>query len=329
MEKPLKTPFRRLLLATAAFALCGPAAFAQTPAWPSKPVRVIVAFPPGGLADVLVRVLQPQLAEALGQPMVIENKAGAGGNVAAAELARVGSDGHSFMVNVSTLESVNPLMFERMPVDPAKEFQHAALLANTQLFLVTRPTLEVKNVKELVAYAKANPGKLSYGSAGTGTTPHIGGELFKQNAGIFATHVPYRGAAPAIQDLMAGQVDYGFMPGTVFQAVKAGKLKLLAVASRERTDNFPGAPTMKAEGAGDVFVDTPFVFYAPASMPAGSVARLNREVNRLLATPAIKAKFAEVGADALPLAPAEVKSMVQAEIALFGPIVKSRGIKAE
>lgn len=180
-----------------------------------------------GLADVLARQIQVPLGEALGQPVIIENKGGAGGNVAAVELARSGSDGHSFMVNVSTLESVNPVMFERMPVNPAKDFQHVALLANTQLFLVTRPTLPVTDVKSLVAYAKAHPGKLSYGSAGAGTTPNVGGELFKQGAGIFATHIPYRGAAPAIQDLMAGQVDFGFMPGTMFQHVKAGKLKLL------------------------------------------------------------------------------------------------------
>ena len=222
------------------------AAQAQT-AWPSKPVKLVVAFPPGGVADVMARVVSQPLSEALGQPVIIENKGGAGGNVAAVELARTGGDGHSFMVNVSTLESVNPVMFERMPVNPAKDFQHVALLANTQLFLVTRPTLPVTDVKSLVAYAKANPGKLSYASAGAGTTPNVGGELFKQGAGIFATHIPYRGAAPAIQDLMAGQVDFGFMPGTMFQHVKAGKLKLLGVASRQRTPNYPSAPTITEE----------------------------------------------------------------------------------
>lgn len=302
---------------------------AQQPAWPSKPVRFIVAFPAGGLADVLARQIQVPLGEALGQPVIIENKGGAGGNVAAVELARSGSDGHSFMVNVSTLESVNPVMFERMPVNPAKDFQHVALLANTQLFLVTRPTLPVTDVKSLVAYAKAHPGKLSYGSAGAGTTPNVGGELFKQGAGIFATHIPYRGAAPAIQDLMAGQVDFGFMPGTMFQHVKAGKLKLLGVASRQRTPNYPSAPTITEEGIPNVLVDTPFVVYAPAAMPAAHVERMSREINRVLVQPATKAKFAEFAADAMPLSPAEVKSMVQSEVALFGPIVKSRGIKGD
>lgn len=297
--------------------------------WPSKPVRLVVAFPAGGLADVMARMLAPQLGEALGQPVVIDNRGGASGNVAAVETVRNGTDGHTFMVNVTTIESANPFMFERMPFDPAKDLQHVALLANTQLFLVTRPNFPANNLRELVAYARANPGKLSYGSAGNGTTPHIGGELFKQSTGIQATHVPYRGAAPAIQDLMAGQIDYGFMPGTVFQSVRAGKLKLLAVASRQRTGNYASAPTVEEEGFGKVFVDTPFAVYAPAAMPSANVQRMNREINRLLALPAIKAKFAEVGADALVLSPAEVKAMVQAEIDIFGPVVKANGIKAD
>lgn len=302
----------------------------QAPAaWPTKPVRLIVAFPPGGLADVMARLLAPQLGEALGQPVLIDNRGGAGGNVAAQELQRNGGDGHTFMVNVTTLESVNPLMFASLPFDSGRDFQHVALLANTQLFVIIRPTLPANNLKELVAYARANPGKLSYGSAGNGTTPHIGGELFKQHTGIFATHIPYRGAAPAIQDVMAGQIDYALAPGTVFQHVKAGKLKLLAVASPRRTDNYPSAPTVEEEGFGKVYVDTPFAVYAPVSMLQAHVQRMNREINRLLALPTIKARFAELGADAQPMTPAEVKALVQAETALFGPVVKGRGIKAD
>ena len=319
----------RRTLAILALSMISVGAHSQSAAWPTKPVRLVVAFPPGGLADVMARMLQPQLSEALGQPVIIDNRVGAGGNVAAVETVRNGGDGHTFMVNVTTIESVNPLMFERMPFDPVKDLQHVALLANTQLFLITRPTLAVNNLKEFVAYAKVNPGKLSYGSAGNGTTPHIAGELFKQNAGVFATHIPYRGAAPAIQDVMAGQIDFAFAPGTVFQSVKAGKLKLLGVASRQRTQNYPSAPTVEEEGFGKVYVDTPFAVYAPSAMPTTNVARMNREINRLLALPATKARFAEVGADALPMTPAEVKALVQSEIALFGPVVKASGIKQD
>lgn len=313
----------------AALTAAGPAALAQPAAWPSRAVRFVVAFPPGGLADVMIRMLVPQLTEALGQPVVIDNRGGASGNVAAVEAVRNGGDGHTFLINVTTLESVNPVMFERMPVDPAKDLQHVALLANTQLFIVTRPTLAPNTLAEFVAYAKANPGKLSYGSAGNGTTPHVGGELFKQTAGIFATHIPYRGAAPAIQDVMAGQIDYAFVPGTVFPSVKAGKLKLLAVASRQRPAYYTAAPTVEEAGFGKVYVDTPFAVYAPAAMPAAHVERINRELNKLLVQPSVRARFAEVGAEPMALSPAEVAAMVKEEVALFGPIVKARGIKAD
>ena len=322
---------RRHALAALAGGLLAGGAVAQTaaPAWPSKPIRMIVAFPAGGLADVLARMLAPQLSEALGQQVIVDNRGGAGGNVAAQELLRAGGDGHTFMVNVTTLESVNPVMFASLPFDVARDFQHVALLANTQLFFIVRPTLPVSNLREFVAFARANPGKLSYASAGNGTTPHIGGEMFVQANGISATHVPYRGAAPAIQDVMAGQVDFMLAPGTVFQNVRAGKLKLLAVASRKRSDNYASAPTVEEEGFGKVYVDTPFAVYAPATLPAAQVQRMNREINRLLATPAVKARFAELSADAVPLSPAELKALVQNEIGLFGPVVRERGIKAD
>ena len=316
-------------LALGLLAVTSPNIQAQPAAWPKKPVRLVVAFPPGGLADVMTRVLQPKLSEALGQPVVIENRGGASGNIAAMEVARNGGDGHTFMVNVTTIESVNPLIFDRMPFDPAKDLQHVALLANTQLFLITRPTLAANSIKELVAYAKAHPGKLSYGSAGNGTTPHIAGELFKQNTGVFATHIPYRGVAPAVQDVMAGQIDFAFAPGTVFQSAKAGKLKLLGVASRKRTDSYPSARTLSEEGFDNIFVDAPFAIYAPSAMPAAHVARMNREINQLLALPAIQARFAEIGADAVAMSPAEVKALVQAEAALFGPVVKASGMRSD
>ena len=328
MRKPSPLSTRRDVLALGASLIAAPA-LAQPAAWPNKAVRFVVGFPPGGLADVLIRLLTPQLSEALGQPVLIDNRGGAGGNVAAVETARNGGDGHTFMVNVTTLESVNPIMFTRMPVDPGKELQHVALLANTQLFLATRPTLPPNTVAEFVAYAKANPGKLSFGSAGNGTTPHVGGELFKQTAGFFATHIPYRGMAPAIQDVMAGQIDFALVPGTAFSMVKAGKLKLLAVASPKRPAYYPDAPTIEEAGIGKVYVDTLFAVYAPAAMPAANVARMNRELNKLLLQAAIKARFAEVGGEPVALSPAELTAVVKDEIALFGPIVQARGIKAD
>ena len=331
MNRPFASLHRRafaLLAGLCGLATLAPAA-AQTTPWPTRPVRLVVAFPAGGLADVMARSIQPQLSEALGQPVVIENRGGAGGNVAGTEVARNGGDGHTFLITTSTTESVNPSMFARMPFDPQKDLQPVGLLANSQLFLITRPTLEPNTLKDFIAYAKAHPNKMSYGSAGNGTTPHLAGELLKQSAGITATHVPYRGAAPVIQDVMAGQIDFGFAPGTVFPTVKAGKLKALAVASRQRTVSAPDIPTFAELGIHGVYADTYFGVYAPAAMPAASVERLNRELNKILALPAIQARFIELGAEALPLKPAEYKALVQGETKLFTEIVKSRDITAE
>lgn len=328
MHAPRHT--RRLALATlfaAALAATTPL-HAQT-AWPSKPIRLVIAFPAGGLADVMSRVLQQPLQEALGQTIVIDNRGGAAGNLAAAEVVRNGGDGHTFLVTVTTTESVNPVMFTNLSYDPAKDLQPVALLANSQLFLVTKPGLAPNTLAEFIAYAKARPGQLSYGTPGAGTTPHLAGELFKQGAGVFAAHIPYRGAAPVIQDVMAGQLDFAFMPGTVFPSVKAGKLKLLAVASRQRTPNYPSAPVFNEAGIDRVFADTLFGVYAPAAMPAANVARMNREINRLLALPAIKARFAELGADAMPLSTDDFRTLVANEKRLFTEIVRTRQIKAE
>lgn len=321
---------RRLLLAAGAglaSATLGPAR-AQT-AWPSRPLRMVVAFPAGGLADVMMRILEPQLTEALGQPVVIDNRGGAAGNIAATEVIRNGGDGHTFLVTVTTTESVNPAMFRNLPFDPRRDLQHVALLANSQLFLVVKPALPVDSVKALIGYAKANPGKLSYGSPGAGTTPHLAGELFKQSAGIFATHIPYRGAAPVIQDVAAGQLDFAFVPGTAFPMVKAGRMKLLAVASRQRTGNYPSAPTFSELGIDRVFADTLFGIYAPAAMPAANVARVQQAVNKQLALASVKARFSELGADALPLSIAEFSKVVQDETQLFTEVIKTRGITAE
>ncbi len=320
---------RRSFLRHCGLALAGvaalPGALAQ-PAWPSKPVRLVVAFPPGGLADVMARMLQPQLAEALGQPVLIENRGGANGNVAAESVIRGAHDGHSFVISSTGIESVNPFMYSRMPFDPARDLVHVALLANTQLFLVVRPGLPVNTMKEFVAYARANPGKLSYGSAGSGSTPHLAGELFKQYAGLFATHIPYRGAAPALQDVLAGQIDFAFVPGTAFSYVKSGKLKLLGVASPKRTANYASAPTFSEEGFGAVFADTLFGVYAPADTAPEAVLRLNREINKLLATATVKARFAELGAEALPMNPAEFKALVARETTVFSGVIKARAI---
>lgn len=296
-------------------------------AWPTKPVRLVVSFAPGGLADVMVRLLQPQLAEALGQPVLIDNRSGASGNVAGDLVARSG-DGHSFLVAASSVESVNPSMFSRMPFDPGKDLVHVALLANTRLFLVTRPDLPPGDLKAFIGHARAHPG-MTYGSPGTGSTPHLAGEILKQAAGMAATHVPYRGAQPALQAVVSGQIDYAFVPGTALTWVRGGKLKLLAVVGPARVPEAPDTPTFAEQGLGEVAVDTLFGVYGPAGTPPPVVERLNGEINRLLAQPSIKSRFAELGAEPLPVTPAAFRATVQAEAQRFSAVVKAANIKAD
>ena len=255
---------RRRCLAMMMLALTGWAtgSHAQTPSqpWPVKPVRLVVGLAPGGWSTCW-RAPCSRPAEQK-QTVIVENRGGAGGNVAGAEVARNGGDNHTFLLNPSTTESVNPLMFASMPFNPQRDLRPVALLANSQLFLFVRSSLGVDTLEAFVEYARKRPDPLNYGSAGNGTTPHLAGELLKQATGIPATHAPYRGVAPAIQDLAAGQIDFAFGPATVFPMVQAGKLKVLAVASRQRAAVAPDIRTFSEAGIGGVFADSLFGVYA-------------------------------------------------------------------
>jgi len=311
-------------------AMMVPVVQAQTPeVWPTRPIRLIVALAPGGLADVLTRAVSGPLGEALGQTVVVENRPGAGGNVAGAEVARNGRDDHTFLIAPTTTQSVNPFIYTNIPFTFDKDLQPVGLLANSKLFLLARPGLEPKDLASFIAYIKANPKALSFGSAGNGTTPHLAGELLNVGLGAAETHVPYRGAAPAIQDLMAGQIDYAFGPANFLPMVKAGKLRLLGVASRQRAQGYADVPTFAEMGVDRIFADSMFGIYAPASMSADRVRRFNVELNRILSTSRIGAQFAEYGAEAVAKTPAEFQELVRAEKAVFVPVVKALSIKAE
>lgn len=332
---PARSPRARLrrtglALALGALAgLCLPLPALAQAAWPSKPVKLVVAFPPGGVADVMARVVSQPLSEALGQPVVIENKGGANGNVAADAVAKAAADGYTLVVATTGIESVNPFVFARMPFDPQKDLVPVAMLGRIQLFLTARAGLPVRDAREFVTWSRANPSRASYGSAGPGSAPHLAGELFKQQAGFFATHIPYRGAAPALQDLLAGQLDWYFDPGIAFPHVRAGKLKMLAVASNKRSVLFPDVPTLGELGYQGVEADTWFGVWAPAGTPPEAVARLNREIGRALTLPAVKARFQDVGGEATPMSPAEFKATAQAEARVFGNLIRARGIKLD
>ena len=318
------TRVRRLVLLSLLGVGAATTAWAQ--AWPSKPLRVVVNFPPGGAADQIARVIGQPLSEALGQPVVIENRAGANGNLGGEVVAKSPADGYTLLMSSGGMVSVNPHIYARMPFDPAKDLTPVAAAARVLVFLVTKPSLPVETVQDFLTYVKANPGRLSFGSAGNGSSPHLAAEMMKSQAGLFAVHVPYRGAAPALQDLLAGQVDFYFDPGIGLNQVRAGKLKLLAVGSPKRSPLFPQVPTLAEAGLKGFDADTVFGFYAPTGTPAEVVNRLNREINRTLSLPAVKDRIQALGGEALAISPAEFAAKASEDSARFGAIIRERKI---
>ncbi|MES2786694.1 MAG: tripartite tricarboxylate transporter substrate binding protein [Pseudomonadota bacterium] len=323
-----KVLFRLAATALLPLALAAPPAFAQ--AWPSKPVRVIVSFPPGGAADQIARAISQPLQEVLGQPVVVENRAGANGNIAGDYVAKSPADGHTLLMSSGGTVSINPHLYSKMSFDPVKDLTPVAAAARVLVYLEVNPTkVPVNTATEFLAYVKANPGKLSFGSPGSGSSPHLAAEMMKANANIFATHIPYRGAAPAMQDLLGGQLDFMFDPGIGLQHVKAGKLKLLAVGSPRRSPQFPDVPTMEEAGLKGFDADTWFGFYAPAATPPAVVTRLNTEINKILRSPAFTERMSAIGGVAAPMSPADFAARAQADSVRFGALIKERNIKGD
>lgn len=318
----------RFLAAAAAAALLA-ALPAHAQGWPDKPVKVIVGFPPGGAADQIARLISTPLGEALGQPVLVENRPGANGNVAGDAVAKSPADGYTLLLSSGGMVSVNPHLYARMPFDPVKDLTPVASAARVSVFLMARNNLDVANVKDFIAYVKARPGRLTYGSAGNGSSPHLAGEMFKSQAGLFAVHVPYRGAAPSLNDLLGGQIDFHFDPGIGLQHAKAGRLKLLAVGSSKRSPLFPDVPTLAESGLPGFDADSVFGFYAPAATPSAVVARMNAEVNKILAVPAVRERLVAIGAEALPLSPAEFGKRGMDDSQRFGAIIRERKITAD
>lgn len=302
-------------------------ALAQT--WPSKPIKLIVNFPPGGAADQIARVISLPLQEVLGQPVIVENRAGAGGNIGGDALAKSPANGYTLLLTSGGLVSINPAIYNKMSFDPAKDIIPVAAAARVLVFLEVNPSLPVKDAKEFIAYAKANPGKLTYGSPGNGSSPHLAGEMFKAMTQTYAVHVPYRGAAPAMQDLLGGQVNFMFDPGIGLNHVRAGKLRLLAVGSPKRSQLFPNVPTLSEVGLKDFDADTVFGFYAPTGTPVAIVTRLNTEINKILATQVVKDRIAALGGEVAPMTPAEFDAKAHEDTARFGKLIKDRNISGD
>lgn len=313
-------------LAAAVWA-CASAPAAAQAEWPDKPIRLIVGFPPGSSPDVAARALAPGLTQALRQPVVVENRSGVTGMLAAEAVARSPSDGHTFLLTSGSSMSISVHTLPRVPIDPEKDLLPVAAIARIELFLVSDTRLGFRNLKDLLAHAKAHPGKLTYGSPGTGSAPHVATEMLRAQSGIEVVHAPYRGASPALQDLLGGVTQFLFDPGIALEHVRGGRLRLLAVGSVKRSPLFPDTPTVSELGLAGFDAGTTHGVYAPAGTPAAIVTRLNAEINKLLAMPQVAQQFTAIGAEATPMTPAEFGAQIRRDSARYGAIVRERGIK--
>jgi tripartite-type tricarboxylate transporter receptor subunit TctC len=317
----------RPLIRIAALTLAlGFSAGAQAQAWPSKPLRIVVNFPPGGAADQIARAVAAPLQTSLGQSVVVENRAGSGGNIGGDVVAKSPPDGYTLLMSSGGMVSVNPHIYAKMPFDPAKDLVPVAAAARVLVFLVVRTEHPSKDFKAFLADLKAHPGQRSYGSPGNGSSPHLATEMMKSQTGVYAVHVPYRGAAPALTDLLGGQLDFLFDPGIAIPHVRAGKLRVLAVGSPQRSPLFPEVPTLDELGLKGFDADTIFGFYAPAGTPEAVIAKLNGEINRILATPALKERINALGGVPAPMSPVEFAAKAAEDSKRFGAIIRERKI---
>ena len=302
-----------------------PPAAAQT--WPSKPVQLIVNFGVGGAPDVVARLYGTHLSEALGQPVVVDNRAGAGGNLGIEAVARAAPDGHTLLVSASSPFVIGPHIY-KLNFDPAKDVVPVAPMALTPMYLVVRPTLAVKSVGDLIAHARANPGKLNYGSAGNGTLPHATAEMLLHSAKIKAQHVPYKGSGPALTGLLREEIDFVFDPGVAIPHVKAGKARLLAVGSASRLPDFPETPTLAEAGTKMTAVSVVGVF-APAGTPGDIITRLSREITRIMQLPKLREALAAMAAAPIAASPQEFEKMLASDRERFGVVVREAKIQVQ
>jgi tripartite-type tricarboxylate transporter receptor subunit TctC len=307
--------------------LAGPASAQE--AWPSRPVRIIVPFPAGGVADLLPRLVGHKLSEKWGQPVIVENKAGAAGNIGMGEGARAAPDGYTLVLAPTGNLTVNPYLF-KLPFDTAKDFAPITVLATSPNVLVVHPSVPAKTFAELIAYAKANPGKLNFASPGAGSGAHLAGELLNLDAGIQAQHVPYKGLAPAVTDLLGGQVQMMFAGiSTVIQHVKNGKLVALAIASPSRSPQLPDVPTVAESGIPGFDVTSWYGLVARAGTPPAVIEKIQRDAAEALRDPGVREKLAGLGLEPMGNTPAEFGAMIAAESLKWGDIVRKAHIQAQ
>ncbi|RZL43138.1 MAG: tripartite tricarboxylate transporter substrate binding protein [Variovorax sp.] len=299
-------------------------------AYPAKPITIIVPFSAGGTTDILARVVGLHVGQTLGQPVIVDNRAGAGGNIGTQAVARAPADGYTLLMGTVGTHAINQSLYKKLPFDPIKDFAPLSRVAMVPNLLVANPSQPYKTVKELIAYAKANPGKVNFASSGSGTSIHLSGELFKQMTQIDMQHVPYKGSAPAVADLIGGQTAIMFdnMP-SVMPHVKAGKLRAMAVTTARRSPALPDVPTIAESGVPGYDTSSWFGLLAPTGTPPEVVAKLNAAILKALADPDVKTKLAEQGAEPHPEKPEQFAAFIGSETAKWGKVVKESGASVD
>ncbi|KQP04997.1 tripartite tricarboxylate transporter substrate binding protein [Pseudorhodoferax sp. Leaf265] len=327
----IHTVTRRSLLAvaaaTAATLIAGPAA-AQ--AYPTKPITMIVPFSAGGTTDILARIVGQALSTELGQSVVIDNRAGAGGNIGGQLAARAPADGYTLFMGTVGTHAINEALYKKMPFNPIKDFAPLSRVANVPNLLVAHPSQPFKTVPELIAYAKANPGKVNFGSSGSGSSIHLSGELFKSMAKVDMVHIPYKGSAPAVNDLLGNQIAIMFdnMPSAI-QHVRAGKLRPIAVTTAKRSPELPDVPTIAESGVPGYEATSWFGLFAVAGTPAPIVTQLNKALVKVLNNPDVKAKIVAQGGEVVAETPEQFAAFIKAETAKWGKVVKESGASVD
>ena len=323
----LVAPGHAQVAATKSARSSAPAADAR---YPERPVRFVLGFPPGGASDTMSRAIGTRLAEGLGQPIVIDNRPGAGGNIAAEIVARSVPDGYTWLLGNNGILAVNVSLYPKLAFDPLKDFAPVVLVASQPNVLVVHPGVAAKSVKELLALLKAKPGQLNYASPGAGTTAHLAGELFKSMAGVSVTLIPFKGGGPAALALLSGECQVSFATAlSVAGHIKSGKLRALAVTTAQRSPNFPELPTVAESGVPGFEATSWHGVVVPARTPQPVIARVNAEFNRLLQTPEMRQRLAGLGADVIGGEPKALTEYIRVEIPRWAKVIKESGAKAE
>jgi tripartite-type tricarboxylate transporter receptor subunit TctC len=308
--------------------LSSPAALAQ--AFPNKPLRLICPFPPGGAVDIASRAIAQELSKNLGQPVTVENRPGAGGNIGGAEAARANPDGYTIFMTTSGIQAINPVLYAKMPFDPSKDLVPVSALVSLNNVLVLHPSVKANSVPEVIAMARSQPGTMNYASSGSGTSIHMSGEMFKSLTGVNITHIPYKGSAPAMTDLLGGQVMMMFdnIPSAI-PHIKSGKLKALATTGAKRDPLLPELPTLAEAGISGYESGVWFGLAVPANTPRDVIMKLNAEAIKGTKSPEFVKRMTELGYNIMGTSPEVMTDMSRAEVQRWGPIVRSSGAKAD